>query len=326
MKVLNSLSKHANLMMAICLALGIVSCSNEEEIVSQSNNNSSLEVEVSRMSDWLPGTRSASDGLVDMPVLHFQNEQAYNQTIEKLSNMTKEDRDAYFEKLGFDGAYTLWNRADEELEQIFDTEDTLKIEKLINDYKVKYGNVFSFNTIDAYDVTPYFTFTDNELSLVGNIKGYVVVGNTLKVPEVSTPTYDVDEEVVSTRALYQGAVQPGFKGFKDASITIKNGKYKSTMTIGRIVNGNSFAVKFKTKKKVVLWKKNVAAGYSADLAIDSSKFHHKNRVFCPYGKEIAILNLRIETVGNVFDAKVNNFTSSRGKTVGDREFKNIKVI
>lgn len=326
MKVLNSLSKHAHLMMAVCLALGIVSCSNEEEIVSQSNNNSSPEVEVSRMSDWLPDTRSISDGLADMPVLHFQNEQAYNQTIEKLSNMTKEDRDTYFEKLRFDGAYTLWNRADEELDQIFDTEDTLRIEKLINDYKAKYGNIFSFNTIDTYDVTPYFTFTDNELSLVGNIKGYVVVGNTLKAPEVSTPTYDVDEETVSTRALHPGPIQPGFKSFKDASVTIKNGKYRSTMTIGRIVNGNSFAVEFKTKKKVLLWKKNVAAGYSADLAMDNSKFHHKNKVFCPYGKEVSILNLRIETVGNAFDAKVNNFTSSRGKTVGSQVFKNIKVI
>lgn len=191
MKVLNSLSKHAHLMMAVCLALGIVSCSNEEEIVSQSNNNGSPEVEVSRMSDWLPDTRSTPDGLADMPVLHFQNEQAYNQTIEKLSNMTKEDRDTYFEKLRFDGAYTLWNRADEELDQIFNTENTLRIEKLINDYKVKYGNVFSFNT---------------------------------------------------------------------------------------------------------------------------------------YGKEVSILNLRIETVSNVFDANVENFTSSHGKTVGRQAFKNIKVI
>ena len=326
MKVLNSLSKHAHLVMAVCLALGIASCSNEEEIVSQSNNNSSPEVEVSRMSDWLPGTRSASDGLADMPVLRFQNEQVYNQTIEKLSNMTKENRDTYFEKLGFDGAYTLWNRADEELEQIFDTEDTLRIEKLINDYMFKYGNVFSFNTIDSYDVTPYFTFIDNELSLVGNIKGYVVIGNTLKAPEVNTPTYEVDEEAVSTRALRPGPIQPGYKGFRDASVTIKNGKYRSTMTIGRIVNGNSFAVEFKTKKKVVFWKKNVAAGYSADLSMHSSKFNHRNKVFCPYGKEISILNLRIETVGNVFDAHVDNFTSSRGKTVGRQAFKNIKII
>lgn len=246
MKVLNSLSKSAHLMMAVCLALGIVSCS--------------------------------------------------------------------------------WNRADEELEQIFDTEGTLRIEKLINDCKVKYGNVFSFNTIDTYDVTPYFTFTDNGLSLVGNIKGYVVIGNTLKAPEVNTPTYEVDEEAVSTRALRPGPIQPSFKGFRDASVAIKNGKYRSTMSIGRIVNGNSFAVEFKTKKKVMFWRKNVAAGYSADLAMDSSKFHHKNKVFCPYGREVSILNLRIETVGNVFDAKVENFTSSRGKAVGSQVFKNIKVI
>lgn len=326
MKVLDSFIKHAHLIIAVCLSLGILSCSNEEENTSSSNNNSSPKVEVTKMSDWLPYSRNASDSSMDMPVLHFQNEQIYHQTIERLSNMTKEERDIYFEKLGFDGAYTLWNQADEELEQIFDTEDTLRIEKLINDYKVKYSNVFSFNTVDPYDVTPYLTFTDNEMSLVGNIKGYVVVGNTLKAPEVNTPTYDTDEETVSTRALHPGPIQPGFKGFKDASLTIKNGKYRSTMTIGRIVNGNSFAVEFKTKKKVVFWKKSVAAGYSADLAMHSSKFNHRNRVFCPYGKEVSILNLRIETVGNLFDANVDNFTSSRGKTVGRQAFKNIRVI
>lgn len=326
MKVLNSFIRHAYLMMAVCLSLGVISCNNEEENFSSSKNNTSLDVEVTKMSDWLPGTRSVSDNSADMPVLHFPNEQIYNQTIETLSNMTKEERDTYFEKLGFDGAYTLWNQADEELEQIFDTEDTLRIEKLINDYKVKYGNVFSFNTVDPYDVTPYLTFTDNELSLVGNIQGYVVVGNTLKVPEIDTPTYDIDEEIASTRAIYPGPIQPGFKGFKDASLTIKNGKYRSTMTIGRIENGNSFAVEFKTKKKVLFWKKSVAAGYSADLAMHSSKLNHRNRVFCPYGKKVSILNLRIETVGNIFDANVDNFTSSRGNTVGRQSFKNIRVI
>lgn len=53
MKVLNSFGKHAHLMMAVCLELDIVSCSNEEEIVSQSNNNGSPEIGVSRISDWL---------------------------------------------------------------------------------------------------------------------------------------------------------------------------------------------------------------------------------------------------------------------------------
>lgn len=130
----------------------------------------------------------------------------------------------------------------------------------------------------------------------------------------------------ATRAAEPTPIEPGFKGFKDASLTIKNGKYKSTMTIGRIVNGNSFAVEFKTKKKQLFWKKSVKAGYSAMLTMKSSKFNYKNTVFCPYGKEVSILNLPIERVGNVFDAVVENFKSSRGDAKGNQSFHNIRVI
>ena len=180
--------------------------------------------------------------------------------------------------------------------------------------------------VDLFDVTPYFTFTDNDLSLLGNIKGYVVIGNSLRGPKYDYPTYDLDEVVSATRAAEPTPIEPGFKGFKDASLTIKNGKYKSTMTIGRIVNGNSFAVEFKTKKKQLFWKKSVKAGYSAMLTMKSSKFNYKNTVFCPYGKEVSILNLPIERVGNVFDAVVENFKSSRGDAKGNQSFHNIRVI
>lgn len=324
MKKLSFLQKHANITLAVCMSMGLFSCSNENEFTLP-NEKTSSDVEVSKMSDWLPETRSITDQFSDMPVLHFKDELAYNETIKKLNEMDKEERDNYFKELGFNGAYTLWNRADSELEQIFEIEDEVEMGKQIDEYKEKYNNLFSFNTIDTYDVTPYLTFTDDNLSLVGNIKGYVVIGNTLKMPKDNTPTYDMDDEVALTAAV-PGPIQPGFKGFKNASLTIKNGKYKSTMTIGRIVNGNSFAVEFATKKKQFLWKKSVSASYSAELEMQSSKFHHKNVVLCPKGYKVSILNLPIETVGNVFNALVTNFKSSRGNTVGAQNFKNIQVI
>lgn len=40
MKVSNSFIKHARLIIAVCLSLGILSCSNEEENTSPSNNKS----------------------------------------------------------------------------------------------------------------------------------------------------------------------------------------------------------------------------------------------------------------------------------------------
>ncbi|KAA3696174.1 DUF4848 domain-containing protein, partial [Bacteroides salyersiae] len=175
MEIFTLFKKPVNLL-AVCLSLSLYSCVDNEEETYASNYSTSPDIEVSEMGKWLSGTRNASDADSNMPVLHFKNERVYHQTIGKLNEMSIEERNAYFKELGFDGAYTLWNQADEELDQIFDNADTLQLERLIGEYKIKYERLFSFNTIDKYDVTPYFSFTDNDLSLVGNIKGYVVIG------------------------------------------------------------------------------------------------------------------------------------------------------
>lgn len=65
------------------------------------------------------------------------------------------------------------------------------------------------------------------MSLLGNIKGYVVIGNSLRGPKYDYPTYDLDEVVSATRAAEPTPIEPGFKGFKDASLTIKNGNIKA---------------------------------------------------------------------------------------------------
>lgn len=82
----------------------------------------------------------------------------------------------------------------------------------------------------------------------------------------------------------------------------------------------------KLKRNNFFGKRSVKAGYSAMLTMKSSKFNYKNTVFCPYGKEVSILNLPIERVGNVFDAVVENFKSSRGDAKGNQSFHNIRVI
>lgn len=229
-------------------------------------------------------------------------------------------------KSGFDGAYTLWKQADEELDQIFDNEDTLQLEKLIIDYKIKYAHIFSFNSINTYDITPYFTFTDNDLSLVGNIKGYVVIGNVLKAPQNNSPLYKVDAVAASTRA--SGAEgKSDFIGFKNASLTINNGNYRSTMIIGRMAKGNSLAVAFNTKKKAALYIKNATTNYSADLALHSAKvYRSRNKIVCPYGNELFVMDLNVETIGNIFDADADNFKCSFGENVGRRLFNNIQVF
>lgn len=327
MKILTLFKKPVNLL-AVCLSLSLYSCVDNEEETYASNYSTFPDIEVSEMGKWLSGTRNASDTDNEMPVLHFRNEQVYLQTIMKLNEMSIEERNAYFKELGFDGAYTLWNQADEELDQIFDNADTLHMEKLIGEYKIKYEHLFSFNTIDKYDVTPYFSFTDNDLSLVGNIKGYVVIGNELKTPQSNIPTYDIIEAPIATRAPISGTNKSNFVGFKKASLTITNENYKSTMTIGRMVNGKSLAVLFNTKKKVALYMKRVKSDYTMSIALHSAKVYRIGwiKVVCPYGMEIFILDANIETIGNTFDADVDNFKCSVGPKIGRKLFHNIQVI
>lgn len=195
MEKLNLLQKKASMAFLLCTFVSLFSCSNEEEFCMV-NEEETPAVEVSKMSEWLSNTRGTIDESDDMPVLHFKDEQAYEETISELKKMDKEERETYFKNIGFDGAYTIWNHADEELDQIFDIEDSIQFEKEISNYKEKYGEILSFNTVDTYDATPYLTFTDDDLSLVGNIKGYVVIGDALKIPENDTPTFDEDIEVV----------------------------------------------------------------------------------------------------------------------------------
>lgn len=72
------------------------------------------------MDMWVKETGSASEYL-NMPVLHFRDE-AYSETLRQLKNMTENERFTYFQQLGFEGAYTLWEQADRELDKIFDME------------------------------------------------------------------------------------------------------------------------------------------------------------------------------------------------------------
>lgn len=312
----------SSIAMLLLATFGFYSCSNEEELGSLGAGDAP-KVEVSRMSAWGISSRGAQE---DTPVLHFKDEQAYSQTIANLKSMTDEERTAYFKEMGFDGAFILLRSADEEADKILDNDDENVIRSQVKDFKEKYAVSMSFNPEDPYDITPYLNFTDTDLSLVGNTDGYVVIGNRVRKAEKDYPTFD-NREVVSTLGLHPGPIEPGWKEFKNASLTIKKGKYKSTMTIGRIVNGNSLAVNFTTKKKVLFWNKSVNTNYTiGSLAFHSSKFNYSNRVTCPRSA-VCILNLPIETVGMTFDADVKDFQSGKcGDVKGNQNFKGVKVV
>lgn len=161
------------------LVLGLFSCNNENEILNSAKENQLPEVEVSNLSAWSNGTRS-SNGTQDEKVLRFRDLETYRKVLSKLSGMTDEEKTSYFQEIGFDGAFTLLQSANNEADLILDSDDLNDIETKANEYKKKYSSMLSFNPEDQYDLTPYLNFTDKELSITGSTNGYVVIGNSLK--------------------------------------------------------------------------------------------------------------------------------------------------
>ena len=309
--------------MAVCCSFSMVSC-DKEESMNQFSSYTPI-VEVSTMSAWQGQTRSANEA--DMPVLRFRDQQAFDEVINNLKAMDKETALSYFRYLGFDGAYSLWHTADAELDAIFDMEDSVEICYAIENFKEKYSESFSFNPNDEFDVTPYLNFSDNQMALIGNIAGYVVIGETLVEASSYTPNFESHVFTENIQTATRAAVQPGFKAFNTGSFSISQDKFTCTMTLGRIVNGNSFAVEFVTKKKVLFWKKKVEARCTMTLGMRSSIFSHTNNVICPESATVVILGLPIETVGTQFDANITNFTCSKcPDVVGSVSFTNIQVI
>ena len=313
------------------LVLGLFSCNNENEIYGNTQESQQPEVEVSNLSEWNNGTRG-SNGMQDEKVLRFRDLETYRNVLSKLSGMTDDEKTSYFQEIGFDGAFTLLQSANNEADQILESDDLNDIDAKAKEYKKKYSSMLSFNPDDQYDLTPYLNFTDKELSIIGSANGYVVIGDSLKRTDNAYPTYDdytvtVANDVQVSRSGASGPIQPGWKEFKDASLTIKKGKYKSTMTIGRIVNGHSLAISFQTKKKVVLWKKSINTNYSIEsLSFNTPQFNYSNKVAGPRSG-VCILNLPPERVGKMFNSTVKNFQSGKcGDVRGNQTFKNIVVM
>lgn len=313
------------------LVLGLFSCNNENDFLSNATEKQLPEVEVSNLSEWNNGTRNLN-GAQDEKVLRFRDLETYRKVLSKLENMNDEEKISYFRKIGFDGAFTLLQSANNEADLILDGDNSNDIEAKVKEYKKKYSSMFSFNPDDQYDLTPYLSFTDKELSITGSVNGYVVIGNSLRRSDNAYPTYDdytvtLTNDVQLSRAGTPGPINPGWKGFKNASLTIKKGKYKSTMTIGRIINGHSLAISFQTKKKALLWKKSVNTNYSIEsLSFNSPQFNYSTKVVGPRSG-ICILNLLPENVGKTFDSTVKNFQSGKcGDVSGNQAFKNVIVM
>lgn len=243
----------------------LTSCNNETvEFIEQTETNSAIRVV--NLSDYMSACTRSSDSISDEQVLKFPDERSYNQTLDKIRKMSESEKSDYFQKIGFDGAYTILKRADNELETIFDMDDTdsVAVCNEVNNYLTKYNGILAFNDSDRYDVTPSLKFEGKDIELVGSINGYVVVGDSLYHGDPFTMTSSTNPrgELTPSKMPYNGY----FIEYKN--VKVKNGKYSSFLRIGR--KGQYIAFKTETYRKILFWKKyDKRSGYDAKLTISS---------------------------------------------------------
>ena len=151
---------------SIALLLLCISCSNDETL---ENTKNSKDLEVVNLNDFVDnGNTTRSGNVANQAVLKFKDYNVYQETLNKLQGMSLEKKEAFFNDLGFKGAYSSLKEADDELDKIFDIEDDNAFLEAYKEFKDKYEDTYLFNTENTYDLSPYLPFTDAELELLGS--------------------------------------------------------------------------------------------------------------------------------------------------------------
>lgn len=296
--------------MVSCGILSLSSCSNDEDIIESLTNKTELDnqpdVVVSSTKYWMASENNSKLGVmpIDEPILQFKDEAAYNRITEELKGKTAEERVAYFEKLGFNGAYRQLMQADDELEQIFENvDDSIQFIKEITKFKSKYGSKFFFDEIYTLNATPYLNFNDEKLSLVGNILGMAVVGNEIIRPSNSSPA--------KSMYGYRFIDSKGKSGrFTNIYKIKKHTKRYSSMIFGFVDTFGTIAIRFESewKKFFVTRKVYKDVSYSGYIKIGDDNF----RQFTWSEKDGPFINLGLPIKYYLpsFKAEIKDFKSS----------------
>ena len=280
----------------ILLSITVYSCSNNELDQDKPNLD---DIEVVKMGDYIANTRgNIPEDDYNLSVLKFRNENVYNQTLLRIKEMNIKQREDFFVGLGFNGAYTMLKEADNELDAIFDIENDDQFLSVYSQFKSKFSDVFTFNDIDSYDLSPYLTFADDNLELLGNINGYIIIGDQIIIPNKKSPTFTTFENegeykiigdgiYINTRS-FPSEIIGDFRGFDGVKVMIKQGKYQSTMAIGyeNSINSCPITVRYASQKKKKLWKRRHKSTYSAKIGVPTGKY--PAHVSIPYSKTHSI--------------------------------------
>ena len=257
---------------SIALLLLCISCSNDETL---ENTKNSKDLEVVNLNDFVDnGNTTRSGNVANQAVLKFKDYNVYQETLNKLQGMSLEKKEAFFNDLGFKGAYSSLKEADDELDKIFDIEDDNAFLEAYKEFKDKYEDTYLFNTENTYDLSPYLPFTDAELELLGSNQGYLIIGNEVIAPNNNTPNYKYTATNVNTRAG-EFPYDPQWQALAGdvLGVTIKKGKYRSDITLGIDKSGNIFMVRTASQKKKKLWSRSNPTYYEADLWVEGGHVH-----------------------------------------------------
>lgn len=294
-----------NLVKIFAIVMSAVSCScssvDDEAPVMESRSD----VEVITDADCVMLKSRTSQDLEWKQILKFKDYASYERVVAQLQEMDENQRMDYFEQLGFEGAYLILKKADAELDEIFDddTIDSTEFSSKLEEIKAKYSEVLSFENEMEGDVTPHLKFNDPEKELVGSAEGFVVIG----------------EEIVEP----QDGIQPLGEIVKTCEVSVKNGDYKSFLSVGRI--GIYFAFKTQTyKKKFLSIKRDTNCGHDAYLEIsDRTGVRISEIIKTKTGKWK--LNLRGDEINGVnVTVKIVDFSCTRNPdNKASKTFENI---
>lgn len=113
-------------------------------------------------------------------LLSFKDHKVYDETLQKVSEMSDKERVAFFASLSFKPQMILMKEADAELRNICESTSVLAVaEKQYSEFKQKYSEVFMFNDSDASDLSPYSKLVSPSNEFFVNEKGQFMIGDSL---------------------------------------------------------------------------------------------------------------------------------------------------
>lgn len=280
----------------LAMVIGMQSCNNADDpqITAVSNEKDYEVVYVGDLSS--PISRSSVQlAQPSEQILKFRDQAAYDRTLASVKAMDEPAKLEFFKTIDFDGAYTLLNKADEELERAFDlaeATDSIAGSAIIRKCVEKYTDILTFSETDLSDVTPSLPFADDNAEILGSKSGYVMVGDKLMAPKASAPF-----------PFYNGSfIKYG------AEVTIKNGHYTSYFRLGRI--GLNMAFQLETYRRILGFKKSdKSCCYDGDLEIYSNGKYEKARIHNGKG------DWKLFSYASAYTPRINmkmtNFSSTR---------------